>query len=952
MKLKIKSIEVYGFGKWVDKRIDNIGQMQLFYGDNEAGKTTLMAFIHSILFGFPTKQSSDLRYEPKTSSKYGGKLRIEDDLYGEVSIERVKGKANGKVIVTLSNGETGSDKLLEKIVYGIDKTTYQALFSFDLFGLQKIQRMNRVKLNRYFLSVGSLGNEHLLKLADKFQMEAGKLYKQTGRVPEINQKIREVENKRQQVRIAKGKNDEYTQIYTEKEQYEYEIKKIKSKRTKNETNLEQLSRLAANWNHFSEIIGIQEEIKKKNIKEMPEDGLFQLNHLNNLIEQLRITMIQEKERSKQAMEKSHLTKAQLLFIERKKDIQRIISSIDTTKSILQEKDFLEREVIKEQEHVVRNKLQLGLSIEQHVPVRPTTSQKNDYQKLNQASIEIEEKLKEVVEKQSFNRYQRESLSEQIDKIEPNIWKNQLYQKMEKEYKNEEKSQYSRNEFLLNKEKLSREKNKQIKISLIGITGLLLSISGFISRGLLGNILGLLGIMVFLTASIIFFKRKPKKQLNEISDKTTITYADYIKQVELRKQWRIQLAEYDQIIIKSKKLQENIVECTNKKNTVLNELNQILVNNGYPENMKIEDLTKHEDIFESLRERVQAVEEKEELLKKLSNQLLQWREQVLFLEPVVLVNWEDLSSVVSGIVKFYQESLSEEQNFRSIQKEEEIRQERMKKMVQEQRKFEKQRIILFDSVEVKSEEEFREKFIFFDEWKRKKARLKLLEQQVSEDISLLEEFRDQEDLLEQIKNIKLSMELHKVNEEKLMNKRIKNEIALKELEKGGAYSVLLQEYANLKSELQELVDRWSTHKVAAELIERAMTHARKNRFPETIKDTSDFFKLLTKERYTQVLIKEEKIEVQRSDGLLFEASELSQGTAEQLYVALRFAFVKNANDIVKLPIMIDDGFVNFDQSRRMQMIELVKQMSETTQIFYFTFDQQSLTKFRKEQIEML
>ena len=51
-------------------------------------------------------------------------------------------------------------------------------------------------------------------------------------------------------------------------------------------------------------------------------------------------------------------------------------------------------------------------------------------------------------------------------------------------------------------------------------------------------------------------------------------------------------------------------------------------------------------------------------------------------------------------------------------------------------------------------------------------------------------------------------------------------------------------------------------------------------------------------------------------------------------------------------MIDDGFVNFDQSRRMQMIELIQLMSETTQIFYFTFDQQSLTKFRKEQIEML
>lgn len=270
MKLKIKSIEIYGFGKWIDKKIVNLGQVQLFYGENEAGKTTLMTFIHSILFGFPTKQSSDLRYEPKISSKYGGKLLIEDDRYGEISIERVRGKANGKVTVILPNGETGSDNLLEKLVYGMDKTTYQALFSFDLFGVQKIQRMNKAKLNRYFLSVGSLGNEQLLKLADKFQLEAGKLYKQTGRVPDINKKIREVQNKRQQLRIAKGKNDQYTQIYSEKESYEQETEEIRKTRTKNEAHLEQLSRLAVNWSYFSEIIAIQEDIRKSTVKNMPQ----------------------------------------------------------------------------------------------------------------------------------------------------------------------------------------------------------------------------------------------------------------------------------------------------------------------------------------------------------------------------------------------------------------------------------------------------------------------------------------------------------------------------------------------------------------------------------------------------------------------------------------------------------------------------------------------------------
>ena len=952
MKLKIKSIEIYGFGKWIDKKFINLEQIQLFYGENEAGKTTLMAFIHSILFGFPTKQSSDLRYEPKISSQYGGKLLVEDDRYGEISIERIKGKANGKVTVTLSSGETGSDKLLEKIVYGIDKTTYQSLFSFDLFGIQKIQRMNKTKLNRYFLSVGSLGNEHLLKLADKFQAEAGKLYKQTGRVPDINKKIREVENKRQQLRIAKGKNDQYTLIYSNKERDEHELEKLKDLRIKNDIHLEQLSRLAVNWSHFSEIITIQEDIRKNKVKDMPQDGLFKLNHLNQSIDQLKVSLMQEKERSKQAMKRNQLTNAQVLFIERKQDIKRIISSIDSIKSVLQEKKFLEREVKKENEQVLRSKLQLGLTIGQRIPLPQTTKQKNEYQELYQESLKLDHRLQEANEKQTFLVYQQNSLSDQLDKIEPKIWDNQLFQETKQQYHDLDNQEDNRNQSLLNKKIDFKEKKEKLKNSVSLIIGVVLGIFGFISGGLIGTSIAATGIAIIGISSFLFLREKPKNNTEEKKDYVKNTYANYIKQIELRKQWRAQLAEFDQVVMESNEIQKIIEKFTIQNTELMNRLDQIVLDNGYPESMTIESLANQEDSFDSLRGRVQVVEEKEELLEKIDEQLTQWKKEVEFLEPIILVDWQHLPSIFSGIIQFYQDSLTDEQVFIVIQKEEEERQKKIKMMVHEQRHLEQQRLALFQTVEAKSEEDFRKNFVLFDEWKQKKARLQLLEQQVSEDISLLEQFRDQEDLLEQIEKIKKANKLYKVSEEQLINKRIKNELALKELEKGGAYSVLLQEYANLKTELQELVDKWTTHKIAAELIERAMTHARKNRFPETLQDTTKFFKLLTSGNYKQVLIKDDKIEVQRKDGTIFEASELSQGTAEQLYVALRFAFVKNAHDIVQLPIMIDDGFVNFDYSRRIQMIELIQQMSKTTQIFYFTFDQQSLTKFRKEQIEML
>ena len=106
----------------------------MFFGENEAGKSTIMSFIHSILFGFPTKLHSELRYEPKKGAKYGGSLTAIFPDEGKVVIERVKGKAVGDVSVRLENGRTEGEELLKELLSSIDKNLFQAIYSFNLQG--------------------------------------------------------------------------------------------------------------------------------------------------------------------------------------------------------------------------------------------------------------------------------------------------------------------------------------------------------------------------------------------------------------------------------------------------------------------------------------------------------------------------------------------------------------------------------------------------------------------------------------------------------------------------------------------------------------------------------------------------------------------------------------------------------------------------------------------------
>lgn len=61
----IKSLEIYGYGQFVQRKIEFNKNFTEIFGENEAGKSTIQAFIHSILFGFPTKKSKEPRLEPR-----------------------------------------------------------------------------------------------------------------------------------------------------------------------------------------------------------------------------------------------------------------------------------------------------------------------------------------------------------------------------------------------------------------------------------------------------------------------------------------------------------------------------------------------------------------------------------------------------------------------------------------------------------------------------------------------------------------------------------------------------------------------------------------------------------------------------------------------------------------------------------------------------------------------
>ena len=93
----IKSIKIYGFGKHINKDFELSSGLNVIYGENEAGKTTLFAFIRAMFYGLTGRGAENFRkkYMPwerldsnGKTVKFGGEMVFESDgsVYHEVCV--------------------------------------------------------------------------------------------------------------------------------------------------------------------------------------------------------------------------------------------------------------------------------------------------------------------------------------------------------------------------------------------------------------------------------------------------------------------------------------------------------------------------------------------------------------------------------------------------------------------------------------------------------------------------------------------------------------------------------------------------------------------------------------------------------------------------------------------------------------------------------------------------
>lgn len=152
------------------------------------------------------------------------------------------------------------------------------------------------------------------------------------------------------------------------------------------------------------------------------------------------------------------------------------------------------------------------------------------------------------------------------------------------------------------------------------------------------------------------------------------------------------------------------------------------------------------------------------------------------------------------------------------------------------------------------------------------------------------------------------------------------------------SSLRIEKAVKMQKLNKKSEEWAILILARTIMKKAVENYELERQPGVIKEAQSFFSKMTCGRYFRIFapLDEKKIYVEDKDKRRKDVWDLSRGTAEQLYLSLRFGFIREFSKRAEsLPIIFDDILVNFDPDRFKAACQAIKELTETNQVLYFS-----------------
>ena len=286
--MRLRELYIDGFGHFHGQTVGPLDSgITVLYGPNEAGKSTLLAFIRTILFGFRRSGRSQF-YPPLAGGKHGGRITLCDDEGNIHTLERYEGAKGGPYVLRTNSGETLTDPAtLERLTGHATLDLFSNVFAFSLDEIQSEGLVNDEEISGRLYSAG-MGASVLPEFIRKLDKRREDLFRPRGNTQEIVVLIRKLSYVADKLRDIQGNAKLYRELTTRQAEISMQLTETDSEISNLNTSRTEIQRLLEGWEDWVALEDCEAKLKDiPKFEKFPENSIERLQDLQSRIRTAR-----------------------------------------------------------------------------------------------------------------------------------------------------------------------------------------------------------------------------------------------------------------------------------------------------------------------------------------------------------------------------------------------------------------------------------------------------------------------------------------------------------------------------------------------------------------------------------------------------------------------------------------------------------------------------------------
>ena len=280
--MRLRRLHLTGFGHFNDVDLPENGaglspRLTVIHGPNEAGKSTLLDFIRTVLFGFAVRER-DRRYQPLAGGRHGGRLELLDDDDQAYVIERYAGRGGGTLTVSAEDGRPLEPLTLQRVLGHASAPLFNNVFAFNLDQLRDVTALQEAGVTDSIYSAG-VGAAGLTQALAQFDSSRRQIYLPSGKKQPVAQTLSALISVEEELAASAALASQYGKLQAEREATDQALTDADASRGVAQQERARAERLRSAWSDWVTLRELERELAQLPPRpEFPSDAPTRLEN--------------------------------------------------------------------------------------------------------------------------------------------------------------------------------------------------------------------------------------------------------------------------------------------------------------------------------------------------------------------------------------------------------------------------------------------------------------------------------------------------------------------------------------------------------------------------------------------------------------------------------------------------------------------------------------------------